>query len=53
MAIVSFLIWLIPYGGLIAGALIARKANYLLYRKEKYGEDLPNDWMIFFNFSKK
>lgn len=53
MAIASFLIWLIPYGSLIAGALIARKANYLLYRKEKYGEDLPNDWMIFFNFSKK
>lgn len=37
---------------LIVGILLARKANYLYYRKEKFGEQLPKDWKIFIDFMK-
>ena len=33
--------------------LFARKANYLYYRKEKYGEQLPKEWKILIDFTNK
>lgn len=46
-----------PFDGIILdvliGFLVGRKANYLYYRKEKYGEQLPKDWKIFIDFSNR
>ena len=54
LAIIDAVIYLIPFVGIplsvVFGILVGRKANYLYYRKEKYGEQLPKDWSILFDF---
>lgn len=48
---------LLPFFGMILNILfcflVGRKANYLYYRKEKYGEQFPKDWKIFLDFSNR
>lgn len=54
LALIVFATAFLPFIGMILNILICflvgRKANYLYYRKEKYGEQLPKDWKIFLDF---
>lgn len=54
LVLIVSVIYFFPLVGVLVALvfcfLIGRKANYLYYRKEKYGEQLPKDWSIFFDF---